>query len=82
MDTAVKGACPSSRDRLQERVIESFRHRGLRKRYEDGETWLLPADEVKKIRRIFSNLEAAEKPQALNLPGYQFHQLKGEYRGC
>lgn len=26
-------------------------------------------------------LEAAEKPQALNLPGYRFHQLKGEYRG-
>ena len=26
-------------------------------------------------------LEAAEKPQALNLPGYRFHQLKGAYRG-
>lgn len=28
-----------------------------------------------------SYLEAAEKPQALSLPGYRFHQLKGEYRG-
>jgi proteic killer suppression protein len=36
---------------------------------------------VKKIRRILSHLEAAEKPQALHLPGYRFHQLKGEYRG-
>ena len=29
----------------------------------------------------FSYLEAAEKPQALNLQGYRFHQLKGKYRG-
>ena len=34
-----------------------------------------------KIKRILSYLETAEKPQALNLPGYRFHQLKGEYRG-
>ena len=60
---------------------ERFRHKGLRKRYEDGETGFLHADEVGKIRRILSYLEAAEKPQALNLPGYRFHQLKGEYRG-
>ena len=63
-------------------MIESFRHKGLRKLYEDGGTRFLPADEVVKIRRILSYLEAAEKPQALHLPGYRFHQLKGEYRGC
>jgi len=62
-------------------MIESFRHKGLRKLYEDGETRFLPADEVGKIKRILSYLESAEKPQALNLPGYRFHQLKGEYRG-
>ena len=62
-------------------MIESFRYKGLRKLYEDGETRFLPVDEVGKIRRILSYLEAAEKPQALNLPGYRFHQLKGEYRG-
>ena len=63
-------------------MIESFRHKGLRKLYEDGETRFLPADEVGKIKRILSYLEAAEKPQALNLPGHRFLQLKGEYRGC
>ena len=62
-------------------MIESFRHKGLRKLYEDGETRFLPADEVGKIKRILSYLEAAEQPQALHLPGYRFHQLKGEYRG-
>ena len=62
-------------------MIENVRHNELTKLYEDGETRLFPADEVKKIRRILSCLEAAEKPQALNLPGYRFHQLKGEYRG-
>jgi proteic killer suppression protein len=44
-------------------MIESFRHKGLRKLYEDGETRFLPADEVGKIRRILSYLESAEKPQ-------------------
>ena len=62
-------------------MIESFRHKGLRKLYEDGETRFLPADEVGKIKRILSYLESAEQPQALHLPGYRFHQLKGEYRG-
>ena len=61
--------------------IESFRYKDLRKLYEDGETRFLPVDEVGKIRRILSCLEAAGKPQALNLPGYRFNQLKGEYRG-
>ena len=61
-------------------MIESFRDKGLPKLYEDGETRFLPADEVGKIKRILSCLESAEKPQALNLPGYRFHQLKGEYR--
>jgi proteic killer suppression protein len=56
-------------------MIESFRHKGLRKLYEDGETRFLPADEVGKIKRILSYLEAAEKPQALNLPGYRFQGL-------
>jgi len=36
---------------------------------------------VGKIKRILSYLESAETPQALNLPGYRLHQLKGEYRG-
>ena len=62
-------------------MIKSFRHRGLRKLYEDGETRCLQADEVGKIRRILSYLEAAEIPQALHLPGYRFQQLKSEYRG-
>ena len=48
-------------------MIESFRYKGLRKLYEDGETRFLPVDEVGKIRRILSYLEVAGKPQALNL---------------
>ena len=62
-------------------MIENVRHNELTKLYEDGDTGFLPADEVGKIKRILSCLEAAEKPQALNLPGYRLHQLKGEYRG-
>jgi proteic killer suppression protein len=62
-------------------MIERFRPKGLRKLYEDGETRFLPADEVGKVRRLLSYLQAAGKPQALNLPGYRFHQLKSEYRG-
>jgi hypothetical protein len=77
LDTALKCACLSSRDGLHQEMIESFQHKGLRKLYEDGEARLLPAGEVVKIKRILSYLEAAEKPQALHLLGYRFHQSKG-----
>jgi len=62
-------------------MIESFRHKGLRKFYDEGETRFLPAEEVDKIRRILTYLDAAQKPESMHVPGFHFHPLKGDYKG-
>ena len=62
-------------------MIESFSHKGLRKFYEEGETRFLPAEQLDKIKRILSALDSAQKPVSMNLPGFRFHQLKGNYKG-
>ena len=41
----------------------------------------LRADLTDKIERILSVLDAASAPQALDLPGYRLHQLKGDRKG-
>ena len=41
----------------------------------------LRADLTDKIERILTVLDAASAPQALDLPGYRLHQLKGDRKG-
>jgi toxin HigB-1 len=33
-----------------------------------------------RIRRVLSLLDAAAKPEDMNIPGFRFHALKGEYK--
>ena len=61
-------------------MIVSFRHRGLRRLYEQGDRSGNP-DHAEKIRKILSALEAAEAPEELALPGFHFHRLTGNRRG-
>lgn len=35
---------------------------------------------VGRLRLILADLDAAEKPQDLNLPGYRLHRLKGDLK--
>ena len=62
-------------------MIASFRHRGLRRFYEQGDRRGLNPEHVGKIRQILSILEAAEAPEELALPGFHFHRLTGDRRG-
>lgn len=61
-------------------MIETFRHKGLKKFYEAGETKFLPARQIIRIRRVLSLLDSATKPEDMNIPGFRFHALKGEYK--
>jgi proteic killer suppression protein len=47
----------------------------------DGETGGVRSDLVAPARRILSVLDAANTPQALNLPGLRLHALKGDRKG-
>jgi proteic killer suppression protein len=62
-------------------MIVSFKHRGLQRLYENGDRSGIRADLVEKVERILTVLDAANAPQALDLPGYRLHQLRGNLRG-
>jgi toxin HigB-1 len=61
--------------------VISFRHRGLRRYYETGNARYLDAGQVERIRRILALLDAASRPQSLDLPGMRLHALKGRLAG-
>lgn len=62
-------------------AIRSFKHRGLKRLYEDGERRGIRPDLVDIVEEILARLDEAVTPQALNLPGYHLHPLKGELKG-
>ncbi len=62
-------------------MIESFRHKGLRRLYEDADHRGLNAQHVEKIELILSVLDAATSIEALDLPSFRLHALTGDLRG-
>jgi len=62
-------------------VIRSFKHRGLKRLYERGDRSGVRPDLLDTVERILSVLDAAVTPQALDLPRYRLHPLKGELKG-
>jgi proteic killer suppression protein len=62
-------------------VIASFKHKGLKRLAEQGDRSKIRPDLADKIERILSVLDAAAMPQALDLPGYRLHALKGDRKG-
>jgi proteic killer suppression protein len=62
-------------------MIESFRHKGLRRLYEDDDRKLLPSQLVDRIREILTALDAAETIEGINRPSFRLHPLKGSLRG-
>ncbi|MFZ5426500.1 MAG: type II toxin-antitoxin system RelE/ParE family toxin [Thermodesulfobacteriota bacterium] len=63
-------------------MILGFKHRGLRRLYEDDDRRGLNPEHVEKIRRVLAHLDQAAQPEDLDLPGYRLHPLKGELAGC
>jgi proteic killer suppression protein len=62
-------------------VIRSFKHRGLKRLYERDDRSGVRPDLVSTVEDILARLDEADTPQALNLPGYRLHLLKGDLRG-
>lgn len=62
-------------------MIRSFRHRGLKRLYERGDRTGIRPDLLGTIERILTVLDAATTPQALDLPRYHLHPLKGDLKG-
>jgi proteic killer suppression protein len=62
-------------------MIRGFRHTGLRRLYEKGETKGVRQDHVEKLENILAALNVARKPDDMNLPGFGLHPLKGDLKG-
>jgi proteic killer suppression protein len=62
-------------------MIRSFKHKGLRDFFETGSARRLSIQNADRIRRILLALDAASRPEDLNLPGFRFHALTGKLAG-
>jgi proteic killer suppression protein len=62
-------------------MIRSFRHKGLKRLYEDNDLRGVVAEHVTKLRDILASLNAAQAVEHMNLPGYRLHALKGDLKG-
>ncbi|MBG0800790.1 type II toxin-antitoxin system RelE/ParE family toxin [Methylocystis sp. H4A] len=64
-------------------MIASFRHKGLKRFWEDNDERAVHAKWRKKALIILSRLDVSAKPEEMNLPGlgFRFHPLKGDRAG-
>jgi toxin HigB-1 len=62
-------------------MIRGFRHKGLRKLFEEGSVKGVEVVYARKIRHILLQLHSADSPEAMRLPGYNLHPLVGELKG-
>jgi len=60
----------------------TFKHKGLERFFSKGDYRGIPAQYAARIERLLDRLDAAVKPEDLDLPGYRFHSLKGDRRGA
>lgn len=61
-------------------MIRSFKHRGLKRLYKLGDPHGIRPDLLERVEDILTRLDNAESAQAMNLPGYRLHRLKGELK--
>ena len=62
-------------------MIQSFRHKGLKRLFERDEHQGIRPDQVQKVRNILAVLNRARAPKDMDLPGFRLHALKGDRRG-
>ena len=59
----------------------TFKHKGLRRFWESGDTRGVPGDLAKRLNRRLDDLAAAVSPDDLRIPGYRLHPLTGGLAG-
>ena len=59
-------------------MIGSFRHKGLAELFNEGRTKSISPQIVGRVQRRLNVLHHATKLEHLNVPGFDFHPLRGE----
>ncbi len=62
-------------------MLGSFKHKGLRKLFESGNTAGVDTRHVDRLRKILALLATAESIEDMSLPGLNLHELKGARKG-
>jgi toxin HigB-1 len=58
-------------------VIRSFRNKGLAELWERGRTGKIDAKMHERILRRLDRLDVIARPEEMNIPGFDFHPLRG-----
>ena len=62
-------------------MIRSFKHKGLERFFRKSDHRGIIAKTESRVERILDRLDAALRPEDMNLPGYRFHPLTGDRKG-
>lgn len=62
-------------------MIKSFKHKGLERFYESGNTKGIQANHAKKLRMQLAALDTAKSIDDMDIPGYRLHPLTGARKG-
>lgn len=62
-------------------MIKKIKHKGLKRLFERGQEQGVQPNHVDDLRDILADLDAAVSPYELNVPGMDFHELKGDKKG-
>jgi proteic killer suppression protein len=61
-------------------VIQNFRHKGLKRLFEDGDRKGIRPDLLDRVENILFVLNRAATPDQMDLPGFRLHPLKGNLK--
>ncbi len=62
-------------------MIKSFRHKGLRRFFEDGTKSGIQPKHADQLRLQLAALDTAQTIDDMDIPGYRLHPLKGRMKG-
>jgi proteic killer suppression protein len=61
--------------------IKGFKHSGLKRFFDGNDGRRLPQDRLNRIDDILAKLTKSDALDALGVPGYRLHLLKGDRKG-
>lgn len=62
-------------------MIQSFRHKGLRRFFESGSLAGIQPAHAKRLRMQLAALDTAQTIKDMDIPGFRLHALKGSESG-
>ena len=62
-------------------MIQSFRHKGLRRLFEAGSVAGVQANHARRLRMQLAALDTAQTIEDMDISGFALHPLKGPMRG-